>query len=103
MFLIKNLRVYTIGKSSAVFSLRGPLCATFPYKSIITKKIMQYKRWESENNFSTLHRKFKAVYSEPPHNVPFGACDDPTTATKLGLYGLHLKLRNKIAMHMFIA
>ena len=31
MFLIKNLRVYTIGKSSAVFSLRGPLCATFPY------------------------------------------------------------------------
>ena len=34
MFLIKNLRVYTIGKSSAVFSLRGPLCATFPYMSL---------------------------------------------------------------------
>ncbi len=34
MFLIKNLRVYTIGKSSADFSLRGPLCATFPYMFI---------------------------------------------------------------------
>ena len=32
MFLIKNLRVYTIGKSSAVFSLRVPLCTTFPYE-----------------------------------------------------------------------
>ena len=31
MFLIKNLRVYNIGKLSAAFSLSGPLCATFPY------------------------------------------------------------------------
>ena len=34
MFLIKNLRVYTIGKSSAVFSLGWPLCATFPYDAV---------------------------------------------------------------------
>ena len=59
--------------------------------------------WASENNFSTLHHKFKAVYSEPPHDVAFGACDDPTTAIKIGLYGLHLELRNNIAIHMFIA
>ena len=32
MFLIKNLRVYNIGKLSAAFSLSGPLCATFPYR-----------------------------------------------------------------------
>ena len=31
MFLIKNLRVYNIGKLSAAFRLSGPLCATFPY------------------------------------------------------------------------
>ena len=31
MFLIKNLRVYNIGKLSAAFSLSGPLCGTFPY------------------------------------------------------------------------
>ena len=42
MFLIKNLRVYTIGKSSAVFSLRGPLCATFPYTEC---------RWECVKSF----------------------------------------------------
>ena len=34
MFLIKNLRVYNIGKLSAAFSLSGPLCATFPYLCI---------------------------------------------------------------------
>ena len=31
MFVIKNLRVYNIGELCAAFSLRGPLCATFPY------------------------------------------------------------------------
>ena len=42
MFLIKNVRVYTIGKSSAVFSLRGPLCATFPYfiKSVMCDTVV---------------------------------------------------------------
>ena len=30
--------------------------------------------------------------------MAFGACDDTTTATNLGLYGLHLVQRNKIAM-----
>ena len=29
----KKIRVYNIGKLSAAFSLRGPLCATFPYYS----------------------------------------------------------------------
>ena len=34
--------------------------------------------------------------------MAFGACDDPTTATQLGLYGLHLELRNKIAIHIYV-
>ena len=42
------------------------------------------------------------MYSEPHHSLAFGACDDRTIATKLGLYGLHLELRNKIAIHMFL-
>ncbi len=72
-------------------------------RALEQRRLCSTKRWASENNFSTLHRKFKAVYSEPPHSVAFGPCDDPTTATKLGLYGLHLELRNKIGVRMFIA
>ena len=57
----------------------------------------------SENNFLTCHRKFKAVYSERPHNVAFSACDEPRTAPTRGISGVHIKLRNKITLHMFIA
>ncbi len=85
--------------SDAIFwKLGNPHCT----RALEQRRLCNTKRWASENNFSILHRKFKALYSEPPHSVAFGACDDPTTATKLGLYGLHLELRNKIAMHMFI-
>ena len=43
MFLIKTVRVYNIGKFSAAFSLRGSLCATFPYlqnQLLITEKVV---------------------------------------------------------------
>ena len=72
-------------------------------RALEQRRLCSTKRWASENNFSNIHCKFKAVYSEPPRNVAFGAFDDQTTATKLGLYGLHLELRHNFAMHMFIA
>ena len=58
--------------------------------------------WASENNCLTLHRKFKAVYSERPHNVAFRACDEPSTAPTWSISGVHIKLRNKITMHVCI-
>ena len=79
--------------------LRNPPCTG----ALEQRRLCSTRGWASENNFLTLHRKFKAVYSERPHNVAFRACDDPSTAPTWGISGVHLKLRNKITMHVFIA
>ena len=80
MFLIKNLRVYNIGKLSAAFSLSGPLCATFPYigrhtlsiynirSPALLKKIARYLK--------TKYIQRVYIYIECANNgATFGRCD----------------------------
>ena len=81
---------------------RNPPCTGALQQRLLCNTIW----WASENNYIlAIHRTFKAVYSERPHNVAFIACYDPSTALTRGVSGVHFKLRNMITMHnvMFIA
>ena len=83
-------------------SCRNPLAHA---GALEQRRLCSTRGWASENNFLTVHRKFKAVYSERPHNVAFmqSLWWPEYTAPTWGICGVHFKLRNMITMHMFIA